>query len=282
MSSALGLGVRAFTTYLRGARCLTSVCQVRGAASVVSIAQARCALRATNAPSAGLIHIGAIRALATSTKHGSKREEEEYIKILDALKKTSLDRMDTPNKYQPVYTFPEEVDEDVATSLHAPDRLDPEDIDAALGIRRRKVKEIPPLPKREAVIDELGRSYATGRRKTSHARVWVFPGEGQVTINRMDIGDAFHQPLHRGILLEPLAIAGAIGRFDVMATVRGGGVSGQAQALRHGIATALQRYDPDVRGPLKRAGFLARDPRMVERKHPGMKKARMKFQWVKR
>ena len=138
MSSALGLGVRAFTTYLRGAhwfatpplhaarctsqptngvraasdignrllfdstfgRSLTSVCQVRGAASVVSIAQARCALRATNAPSAGLIHIGAIRALNTSTKHGSKRDEEEYIKILDALKKTSLDRMDTPNKYQ--------------------------------------------------------------------------------------------------------------------------------------------------------------------------------------
>ncbi|EQC40682.1 30S ribosomal protein S9 [Saprolegnia diclina VS20] len=135
-------------------------------------------------------------------------------------------------------------------------------------------------------IDELGRAYGTGRRKTSNARVWIKPaaeeGKGTVRINKMDMVDYFTRDTHRHELLLPFLEIKRLGHFDVMANVRGGGLSGQAGAVRHGISRALEKYNPDNRAPLKKAGFMTRDPRMVERKKPGQKKARKQFQWVKR
>ncbi|OQR84840.1 30S ribosomal protein S9 [Achlya hypogyna] len=135
-------------------------------------------------------------------------------------------------------------------------------------------------------IDELGRAYGTGRRKTSNARVWIKPaaeeGKGTVRVNKMDMVDYFTRDTHRHELLLPFLEVKRLGDFDVMINVRGGGLSGQAGAARHGISRALEKYNPDFRSPLKKAGFMTRDPRMVERKKPGQKKARKQFQWVKR
>ena len=130
--------------------------------------------------------------------------------------------------------------------------------------------------------DDLGRAYGTGRRKTSSARVWVLPGDGTVTINGKNLLDYFARRTHVDEVVAPFAVTRTACAFDVKATVKGGGLSGQAGAVRHGIARALQNYDPAYRPALKSAGFITRDPRMVERKKPGRKKARKAFQWVKR
>lgn len=130
--------------------------------------------------------------------------------------------------------------------------------------------------------DEKGRSYATGRRKTAAARVWVARGDGKITVNGMDFVDYFPRVSHRVHCLDPLVATQSVGAFDVWLTVEGGGLSGQAGAVRHGIAKALVRYDPLLRPFLKQYDLLKRDPRMVERKKAGQKKARKKFQWVKR
>ncbi|SDW42976.1 MULTISPECIES: 30S ribosomal protein S9 [Ruegeria] len=135
---------------------------------------------------------------------------------------------------------------------------------------------------REPVRDELGRSYATGKRKDAVARVWIKPGSGKVTVNGKDQDVYFARPVLQLILRQPFQIAGVEGEFDVVATVKGGGLTGQAGAVKHGISKALQLYDPSLRGALKAAGFLTRDSRVVERKKYGKRKARRSFQFSKR
>ncbi|MEL6645132.1 MAG: 30S ribosomal protein S9 [Pseudomonadota bacterium] len=135
---------------------------------------------------------------------------------------------------------------------------------------------------REPVRDELGRSYATGKRKDAVARVWIKPGSGKVTVNGKDMDAYFARPVLQMILRQPFTVAGVEGEFDVMATVKGGGLSGQAGAVKHGISKALQLYEPSLRGALKAAGFLTRDSRVVERKKYGKAKARKSFQFSKR
>ena len=135
---------------------------------------------------------------------------------------------------------------------------------------------------REPVRDSLGRSYATGKRKDAVARVWIKPGSGKVTVNGKEIEAYFGRPVLQMILRQPFTVAGVEGQFDVMATVKGGGLSGQAGAVKHGISKALQLYDPSLRGALKAAGFLTRDSRVVERKKYGRAKARRSFQFSKR
>ncbi|MCZ4260304.1 SSU ribosomal protein S9P [Limimaricola soesokkakensis] len=138
------------------------------------------------------------------------------------------------------------------------------------------------LAPREPVRDELGRSYATGKRKDAVARVWIKPGTGKVVVNGKDIDTYFARPVLQMILRQPFQVAGVAGQFDVFATVAGGGLSGQAGAVKHGVSKALQLYDPSLRGALKAAGFLTRDSRVVERKKYGKRKARRSFQFSKR
>ena len=135
---------------------------------------------------------------------------------------------------------------------------------------------------REPVRDAHGRSYATGKRKDATARVWIKPGSGKVTVNGKAMDAYFARPVLQMILRQPFQIAGVENEFDVMATVSGGGLSGQAGAVKHGISKALQLYDPSLRGALKAAGFLTRDSRVVERKKYGRRKARRSFQFSKR
>ena len=135
---------------------------------------------------------------------------------------------------------------------------------------------------REPVRDELGRSYATGKRKDAVARVWIKPGSGKVVVNGRDQEVYFARPVLQMILRQPFQVAGVDGQFDVHATVKGGGLSGQAGAVKHGISKALQLYDPTLRNALKAAGFLTRDSRVVERKKYGKRKARRSFQFSKR
>ncbi|MBY0339021.1 MAG: 30S ribosomal protein S9 [Acetobacteraceae bacterium] len=137
-------------------------------------------------------------------------------------------------------------------------------------------------PKREPKRDALGRSYATGSRKESVARVWVKPGKGQITINDKPAAKYFARPVLRMLIAQPFLVADRYQQFDVVATVTGGGLSGQAGAVRHGISRALCNYEPDLRSILKKAGFLTRDPRAVERKKYGKMKARRSFQFSKR
>lgn len=124
--------------------------------------------------------------------------------------------------------------------------------------------------------------YGTGRRKTSVARVRLYPGDGKIIINGRDVTEYFGRPILERRVREPLTVAGVEGRFDVVVNVHGGGLSGQAGAIRHGIARALCEADPEYRGPVKKAGFLTRDPRMKERKKYGLKKARRAPQFSKR
>ncbi len=135
---------------------------------------------------------------------------------------------------------------------------------------------------REPVRDALGRSYATGKRKDAVARVWIKPGSGKVVVNGKPINDYFARPVLQMILKQPFTVSGTEDQFDVMATVKGGGLSGQAGAVKHGVSKALQLYDPSLRGALKAAGFLTRDSRVVERKKYGKAKARKSFQFSKR
>jgi small subunit ribosomal protein S9 len=137
-------------------------------------------------------------------------------------------------------------------------------------------------PKREPKRDAQGRSYATGRRKNAIARVWIKPGKGEITVNGKKAPTYFARPVLRMLITQPFLVADRYNQFDVMCTVTGGGLSGQAGAVRHGISRALTLYEPDLRGILKVAGFLTRDSRVVERKKYGKAKARRSFQFSKR
>ncbi len=137
-------------------------------------------------------------------------------------------------------------------------------------------------PKREPKKDAQGRSYATGRRKNAIARVWIKPGKGEITVNGKKVTQYFARPVLRMLLGQPFLVADRYQQFDVVATCNGGGLSGQAGAVRHGISRALTYFEPELRGVLKLAGFLTRDSRVVERKKYGKAKARRSFQFSKR
>ena len=139
-----------------------------------------------------------------------------------------------------------------------------------------------PTPLREQQIDKQGRAYATGRRKDAVARVWLKPGSGKITVNGRDQEVYFARPTLRLVINQPFGVAERDGQYDVICTVKGGGLSGQAGAVKHGIAQALTKYEPVLRAPVKAAGFLTRDSRAVERKKYGKAKARRSFQFSKR
>ena len=140
----------------------------------------------------------------------------------------------------------------------------------------------PDAPVHVQKLDAQGRAYATGKRKDAVARVWIKPGPGQIIVNQRPVDVYFARPVLRMILQQPLQIANRLGQYDIVVTVDGGGLSGQAGAVRHGLAKALTYFEPDLRPALKKEGFLTRDPRVVERKKYGKKKARRSFQFSKR
>ena len=159
-----------------------------------------------------------------------------------------------------------------------------DDLNAVAGIEDVVVAEAEAevAVQREPVRDVFGRAYSTGKRKDAVARVWIKPGSGKVVVNGKEMNTYFARPVLQMILAQPFSVAGVVDHFDVNATVKGGGLSGQAGAVKHGISKALQLYDPSLRAPLKAAGFLTRDSRVVERKKFGRRKARRSFQFSKR
>jgi len=140
----------------------------------------------------------------------------------------------------------------------------------------------PEAPKHVQKLDAQGRAYATGKRKDAVARVWIKPGSGNIIVNDRPVDVYFARPVLRMIMQQPLQVANRVGQYDIVVSVMGGGLSGQAGAVRHGLAKALTHYEPELRSPLKKEGFLTRDPRVVERKKYGRKKARRSFQFSKR
>ena len=140
----------------------------------------------------------------------------------------------------------------------------------------------PDAPHYEKKVDAQGRAYATGKRKDAVARVWVKPGSGTITVNERPVEVYFARPVLRMIIQQPLEVVNRTGQYDVIVSVAGGGLSGQAGAVRHGLSKALTHFEPELRSPLKREGFLTRDARVVERKKYGKKKARRSFQFSKR
>jgi len=151
-----------------------------------------------------------------------------------------------------------------------------------LGTTVRGTQAPAAAPKRERKVDAQGRSYATGKRKDAIARVWLKPGSGKITVNDRDILVYFARPVLRMMINQPFSVVNRAGQFDVVCTVVGGGLSGQAGAVRHGISRALTLFEPDLRPALKQGGFLTRDSRTVERKKYGRAKARRSFQFSKR
>ena len=150
------------------------------------------------------------------------------------------------------------------------------------GLSQLKPAAAEEQPKYVQKIDKQGRAYATGKRKDAVARVWIKPGGGKIVVNTRSVETYFARPVLRMLIQQPFVAANRAGSYDVTCTVSGGGLSGQAGALRHGISRALTYFEPELRGPLKKGGFLTRDSRVVERKKYGRKKARRSFQFSKR
>ncbi|MEM8651800.1 MAG: 30S ribosomal protein S9 [Pseudomonadota bacterium] len=157
-----------------------------------------------------------------------------------------------------------------------------EELGSAVEGTAAPAETAPEAPVYVQKLDANGRAYATGKRKDAIARVWVKPGSGKITINKRDFNVYFARPVLQMILQQPIVAAAREGQYDVVATVSGGGLSGQAGAVRHGISKALTNYEPELRGVLKKGGFLTRDARVVERKKYGKAKARRSFQFSKR
>lgn len=155
-----------------------------------------------------------------------------------------------------------------------------EDLGAAIGQEGGVEAESAPVHVQK--LDSLGRAYATGKRKDAVARVWVKPGTGKITVNKKTYETYFARPVLQMVIRQPLIVVSRDTQYDIVATVSGGGLSGQAGAVRHGISKALTHYEPELRGVLKRVGFLTRDSRVVERKKYGRRKARRSFQFSKR
>ena len=150
------------------------------------------------------------------------------------------------------------------------------------GLAQLKPAAAEESPKYVQKIDKQGRAYATGKRKNAVARVWIKPGAGKILVNTRPVEIYFARPVLRMLIQQPFVAANRAGSYDVTCTVSGGGLSGQAGALRHGISRALTYFEPELRGPLKKGGFLTRDSRVVERKKYGRAKARRSFQFSKR
>ena len=140
----------------------------------------------------------------------------------------------------------------------------------------------PEAPVHVQKLDKQGRAYATGKRKNAVARVWVKPGSGKIVVNTKEYAEYFARPVLQMVMNQPIVATNRVGQFDIVVTVHGGGLSGQAGAVRHGISKALTYYEPGLRGTLKKGGFLTRDSRVVERKKYGKAKARRSFQFSKR
>ncbi len=157
-----------------------------------------------------------------------------------------------------------------------------EELGSVAGTTATGEPAAPEAPVHVQKLDAQGRAYATGKRKDAVARVWVKPGSGRITVNKKDYTDYFGRPVLQMIVQQPIVAVARDGQYDIMATVSGGGLSGQAGALRHGISKALTHYEPELRGTLKKGGFLTRDARVVERKKYGKAKARKSFQFSKR
>ena len=151
-----------------------------------------------------------------------------------------------------------------------------------LGVLKGEAAAVPSAPVYTQKLDAQGRAYATGKRKNAVARVWIKPGSGKILVNTKSVEVFFARPVLRMLIQQPLVATNRNGQYDVTCTVSGGGLSGQAGAVRHGLAKALTYFEPDLRGALKRGGFLTRDPRVVERKKYGRAKARRSFQFSKR
>ena len=150
------------------------------------------------------------------------------------------------------------------------------------GLGDLKGAAAPGAPVHVQKLDKLGRAYATGKRKNAVARVWIKPGKGVITVNAKDYTKYFARPVLQMLLQQPLSAVNRATQYDINVTVVGGGLSGQAGAVRHGISKALTYFEPDLRGVLKKGGFLTRDSRVVERKKYGRMKARRSFQFSKR
>jgi small subunit ribosomal protein S9 len=157
-----------------------------------------------------------------------------------------------------------------------------ETISSLQDLKSATAEPVAAAPVHVQKIDKLGRAYATGKRKNAVARVWIKPGSGKVSVNGRALEVYFARPVLRMILQQPLGVANRNEQYDIVVTVAGGGLSGQAGAVRHGLSKALTYYEPALRGPLKKAGFLTRDSRVVERKKYGKRKARRSFQFSKR
>lgn len=155
-------------------------------------------------------------------------------------------------------------------------------IESLQDIKAATVANTEAKAPRKSVKDKKGRSYATGKRKDAVARVWVMPGKGNITINEKSMDEYFARPVLKMVINQPFVVTNRENEFDVVCTVKGGGLSGQAGAIKHGIAKALNEYEPELRTVLKQAGFLTRDDRVVERKKYGKAKARRSYQFSKR
>ena len=156
------------------------------------------------------------------------------------------------------------------------------DMKSLADLGASEAPKAPSAPVYVQKLDEHGRAYATGKRKNAIARVWLKPGPGKITVNGREHETYFARPVLRMILKQPLVLVNRSSQYDVICTVTGGGLSGQAGAVRHGLSRALTLYEPDLRPTLKKAGFLTRDSRVVERKKFGKAKARRSFQFSKR
>lgn len=171
---------------------------------------------------------------------------------------------------------------DLADLKDAVNATDESTTDTTSGEGKATATGTPAPAKREPKRDSLGRAYGTGRRKDAVARVWVKPGTGKIIVNGREQEVYFKRKTQQLIINQPFLVSNQVSKFDVMCTVKGGGLSGQAGAVRHGITRALADYDPELRGPLKAAGFITRDSRTVEPKKIGKHKARRTKQWAKR
>jgi small subunit ribosomal protein S9 len=157
-----------------------------------------------------------------------------------------------------------------------------ETVQSLEGLASLKPAAAPETPKHVQKLDKHGRAYSTGKRKDAVARVWIKPGAGSILVNTRPLETYFARPVLRMLIQQPLVAANRQGQYDVVCTVSGGGLSGQAGAVRHGLSKALTQFEPDLRPVLKRGGFLTRDSRVVERKKYGKAKARRSFQFSKR
>ena len=203
-------------------------------------------------------------------KVSTNSSDKSIEKKVSPRKKTSVSdvKVETVKRRSSVTSSKSEVVSDLSVALKT--------------LKSDDVVSVEKTKKEKPIKDSLGRVYSTGKRKTSVARVWIKAGNGKIVVNKKGYEEYFRRPVLQMIVNQPFSVVNRLGSYDVMATIQGGGLSGQAGALKHGISKALSLFEPELRPLLKKAGFLTRDSRVVERKHYGHKKARRSFQFSKR